>query len=193
MSTASILMLLMHTVADDHSANNLMMYDAVIAVALLAVAALCLFLEFLFVSYGLLGITALGCAIAGIVIGFDSSPAVGWALVVATPVLAAVVVTWGLQRLQNSNLVPKDAITEDAGYRHACSEMGITSGSRGILITNAMPTGRARFSGGEIDVLVEGPVASTGTLITVRRIEGPTVLVVADATVPPSASTPSSF
>lgn len=191
MSTASILMLLMHTVADDHSANNLMMYDAVIAVALLAVAALFLFLEFLFVSYGLLGITALGCAIAGIVIGFDSSPAVGWALVVATPVLAAVVVTWGLQRLQNSNLVPKDAITEDAGYRHACSEMGITSGSRGILITNAMPTGRARFSGGEIDVLVEGPVASTGTLITVRRIEGPTVLVVADAAVP--SSTPSSF
>jgi membrane-bound ClpP family serine protease len=191
MSTASILMLLMHTVADDHSANNLMMYDAVIAVALLAVAALFLFLEFLFVSYGLLGITALGCAIAGIVIGFDSSPAVGWALVAATPVLAAVVVTWGLQRLQNSNLVPKDAITEDAGYRHACSEMGITSGSRGILITDAMPTGRARFSGGEIDVLVEGPVASTGTPITVRRIEGPTVLVVADATVP--SSTPSSF
>ena len=187
MSTASILMLLMHTVADDHSANNLMMYDAVIAVALLAVAALCLFLEFLFVSYGLLGITALGCAIAGIIIGFGSSPVVGWALVAATPVLAAVVVTWGLHRLMNSGLVPKDAITEDAGYRHACSEMGITSGSRGILITDAMPTGRARFSGGEIDVLVEGPVASTGTSITVRRIEGPTVLVVADATVPSSS------
>jgi membrane-bound ClpP family serine protease len=191
MSTASLLMLLMHTVADDHSANNLMMYDAVIAVVLLAAAALFLFLEFLFVSYGLLSIAALGCAIAGIIIGFGSSPVVGWALVAATPVLAAAVTTWGLHRLMNSDLVPKDAITEDAGYRHACSEMGITSGSRGILITDAMPTGRARFSGGEIDVLVEGPVASTGTPITVRRIEGPTVLVVADATVP--SSTPSSF
>jgi hypothetical protein len=50
-----------------------------------------------------------------------------------------------------------------------------------------MPTGRARFSGGEIDVLVEGPVASAGTPVTVRRIEGPTVLVVADATVPSSS------
>lgn len=182
MSTASFLLFLVQTVADDHAAaNSLILYNAVIAVVLLALAALFLFLEFLFVSYGLLGITALGCAIAGIVIGFDSSPAVGWALVIATPVIAAVVVTWGLQRLQNSNLVSKAAITEDAGYRHACTEMGITSGSRGILITDAMPTGRARFSGGEIDVLVEGPVASTGTPITVRRIEGATVLVVADS------------
>ena len=164
MSTASFLLLLVQTVADDHAAaNSLIVYNAVIAVVLLALAALFLFLEFLFVSYGLLGITALGCAVAGIVIGFDSSPAVGWALIIATPVIAAVVVAWGLQRLQNSNLVSKAAITEDAGYRHACTEMGITSGSR------------------EIDVLVEGPVASTGTPVTVRRIEGATVLVIADS------------
>lgn len=173
-------------------ADSIIVHDALIAVVLLAVAAVLLLLEFIFVSYGLLAIAAFGCAVAGIVIGFGSSPVVGWALVVATPILAALVVTWGLRRLMRSDLVPKSAITEDAGYRHASADMGITNGSRGIMITDAMPTGRARFSGGEIDVMVEGPVASKGTPIIVRRIEGPTVLVIADSTAPPAVITPSS-
>jgi membrane-bound ClpP family serine protease len=144
------------------------------------VALILLLLEFLVVSYGLLAIAALGCAIAGIVIGFGSSPVVGWALLAATPVLAALVVAWGLRRLMRSDLVPKQAITDDAGIRHASAGLGIDTGARGVLVTDAMPTGRARFAGGDIDVLVEGPAANKGAQVTVRRIEGPTVIVVQD-------------
>jgi len=59
--------------------------------------------------------------------------------------------------------------------------MGIRIGARGTLVTDAMPTGRARFPGGDIDVQVEGAAANKGSVITVRRIEGPIVFVVEDA------------
>jgi membrane-bound ClpP family serine protease len=154
--------------------------DVLLAVGFLAVAAILLLLEFLVVSYGLLAIAALGCAITGIVLGFGQSETVGWMLVAATPILATVVVAWGLRRLVRSDLVPKQEITEDAGYRHATASLGIVVGTRGTLVTDAMPTGRARFPGGDIDVMIEGPAASKGTVVTVRRIEGASVYVVTD-------------
>ncbi len=155
------------------------MSDALWAVLLLLIGAVLLLLEFLLVSYGMLAIAAFGCAVAGIVLGFGTSPIVGWTLLGVTPVLAALVVTWGLRRLMRSDLVPKEEITEDAGYRHISDSMGITIGSHGTLVSDAMPTGRARFLGGELDVLVEGPTASHGTAVTVRRIEGATIIVTA--------------
>jgi membrane-bound ClpP family serine protease len=154
--------------------------DVLLAIALLVIAAVLLLLEFLVVSYGLLAIAALGCAIAGIVLGFGSSPAIGWALLAATPIIAAFVTAWGLRRLMRSDLVPKQEITEDAGYRHATESRGITVGAQGTLVTDAMPTGRARFPGGDIDVTIEGPAAIKGARVTVRRIEGPTVFVATD-------------
>lgn len=175
----SALPALIQVVGDGSSA--LLVSDVLWAVLLLAAAAGLLLLEFMLVSYGLLAIAACACAVAGIVLGFGSSPVVGWTLLAATPVLAVVVVTWGLRRLMRSDLVPKEEITEDAGYRHASDRMGITSGSRGTLVSDAMPTGRARFPGGEIDVLVDGPTVRSGAVVTVSRIEGPTVIVTADA------------
>lgn len=154
--------------------------DVLVAIGLLALAAVLLLLEFLVVSYGLLAIAALGCSITGIVLGFSSSPAVGWSLLGATPILAAVVVAWGLRRLMRSDLVPKQEITEDAGYRHATESLGVVIGTRGTLVTDAMPTGRARFPGGDLDVQVEGAAAMKGTVVTVRRIEGPSVIVFPD-------------
>ncbi|MBA3699365.1 MAG: NfeD family protein [Planctomycetes bacterium] len=162
-----------------------MFNDALLAVALLALAGILLLLEFLVVSYGLLAIAALGCAIAGIVLGFGSSPVVGWTLLAATPIMAALVIAWGLRRLARSDLVPKEEISGNAGYRHATESLGITVGARGTLVTDALPTGRARFPGGDIDVQVEGPAANKGTVITVLRIEGPTVVVSADPGTPP--------
>ena len=155
--------------------------DVLLAIALLLLAGGLLLLEFLVVSYGLLAIAALGCAIAGIVLGFGSSPVVGWTLLGATPILAALVTAWGLRRLMRSDLVPKEEITGNAGYHHAAERMGIRTGARGTLVTDAIPTGRARFPGGDLDVQVEGAAANKGTVITVRRIEGPIVFVTPDA------------
>jgi membrane-bound ClpP family serine protease len=166
------------TAASVSSAN---MHDVLMAVGFLAVAAILLLLEFLVVSYGLLAIAALGCAITGIVLGFGQSETVGWMLLAATPIIGTVVVAWGLRRLTRSDLVPKQAITENAGYRHATASLGIVEGTRGTLVTDAMPTGRARFPGGDIDVMVEGPAATKGTVVTVLRIEGASVFVAADS------------
>ncbi len=154
--------------------------DTILAIVFLVVAVGLLLLEILVVSYGLLAISALGFAIAGIALGFSSSPAVGWTLLAITPILTVLIVMWGFRRLQRSHLVPKDEITEDAGYRHATENMGIVIGSSGTLVTDAIPTGRARFAKGEIDVQMEGPAAMKGAKIIVKRIEGPTVIAVAD-------------
>ncbi len=72
------------------------------------------------------------------------------------------------------------AIIADAGYHHRATEAGIAAGARGELVTDAMPTGRARFSGGEADVQVLGAALPRGAAIMVLRIEGP-VVIVADA------------
>lgn len=167
--------------ASEPAAASLALGDVLLAVALLALAAFLLLLEFLVVSYGVLAIAALGCAILGIVLGFDASPTLGSVLLAAAPVLGVLVTIWGLRRLTRSALVPKQEITEDAGYRHATESRGIAVGAHGTLVTDAMPTGRARFPGGDIDVTVEGPAASKGAQVTVRRIEGPTVFVVTGA------------
>ena len=171
---------LSYLIQASEATSTVVFNDVLLAIALLAIALVLLLLEFLVVSYGLLAIAALVFAISGIVLGFGSSPVVGWTLLGATPILAAVVTAWGLRRLMRSDLVPKAEITEDAGYRHATESLGIGVGAQGVLITDAMPTGRARFAGGDIDVQVEGSSASKGTQILVLRIEGPTVLVSPD-------------
>jgi hypothetical protein len=40
-----------------------------------------------------------------------------------------------------------------------------------------MPTGRARFAAGEVDVLVHGPVLEKGATVVVLAIDGPNVTV----------------
>jgi membrane-bound ClpP family serine protease len=156
--------------------------DTLLAIVLIVVGIVLLLLEFLIVSYGLLAIGALGFAIAGIALGFSASPVVGWVLFTLTPIITAVVVMWGFKRLQRSPLVPKAEINDDAGYRHITEQLGITIGASGILVTDAMPTGRARFQNGEVDVQIIGPAAMKGDAIIVRRIEGPTVMVALHST-----------
>lgn len=165
----------------DATVDSVAVADVLLAVGLVALALILLLLEFLIVSYGMLALAALGCAIGGITLGFFTAPVVGWALVAATPPLSALICAWGLRRLVRSSLVPKQEITEDAGYRHATASLGINVGDRGTLITDALPTGRARFPGGDIDVQSEGQALAKGMVVTVRRIEGPTVFVSPDA------------
>jgi membrane-bound ClpP family serine protease len=163
------------------TSGTLAVNDALLAVALLGIAGVLLLLEFLLVSYGLLAIAAFGCALSGIIIGFGSSPVVGWTLLATAPIMAILVTLWGLKRLAKSDLVPKAAVTDDAGYRHATAAVGLTPGARGTLVTDAIPTGRARFPNGDLDVVIEGSAADKGTVVVVIRIEGPHIFVRADS------------
>ena len=58
--------------------------------------------------------------------------------------------------------VPRSEVAEDAGYRHVAERLVVGPGARGVLVTPARPTGRARFAGGECDVQVHGPVPRDG-------------------------------
>jgi membrane-bound ClpP family serine protease len=173
--------------ASEAPSAAVMFGDAFFAAMLLVIAVILLLLEFLVVSFGLLGITALGFAIAGIWLGFASSAVVGWIMLAISPVIAFYVINWGLSRLQRSHVVPKAEINDDAGYRHVSQQLGVAPGSIGTLTSDAYPTGRARFAGGEIDVLIEGPSAAKGTAIAVIRIEGPTVIARAQSLTPAPA------
>jgi membrane-bound ClpP family serine protease len=149
-----------------------------LAVALMLVALVLLLAEFLLVSFGILAVLSFACAVGAIAIAFSATPAAGWTLLVLTPPAALLVCWWGSRRLLASRLVPKAEIDGAAGYRHAAEVAGATPGAHGELVTDAMPTGRARFALGEADVTIEGPAATRGAQVTVLRIEGPQIIVI---------------
>ena len=153
-----------------------------LAVALMLVALVLLLAEFLIVSFGVLAVLSFGCAVTAIAIAFSATPAAGWTLTVLTPPAALLVSWWGSRRLLASRLVPKAEIADVAGYRHAADLAGATPGAHGDLVTDAMPTGRARFASGEADVTVEGPALMRGAPVAVLRIEGPLIIVTAKKT-----------
>lgn len=151
------------------------------AVMMLGLAAVLLAVEFLLVSWGLLAVAALGCALAACAMAFSVAPGLGYAFVIASPVAGALVTTWGLARMQRSRAVPRAEITADAGYRHAATAIGVQVGSTGVLVTDAFPASRARFAGKgggrELDVEVQGATARSGDAVVVIAISGPSVLV----------------
>lgn len=147
-----------------------------VAIALLAAALALAALEFVVVSGGLLGIGAIGCAIAAVSYAFAAGPLAGWVFTVLTPLLGIIVFKSGLQWIRRSPLVIKDEITSDAGYHHAFTGSGIGVGSQGTLVTNAFPSGRARFTGSggpvEIDVQIRGATGARGDAVTIIAVDG---------------------
>ncbi len=147
-----------------------------IASFLLLLAGLVLVAELFIVSFGALALLSLGLAIAAMVYAFSASSLVGWTFVIVAPLLGGVIVSRCLRALQRSRLVPKAEISDDAGYHHVAAALGIAIGTQGRLVTAARPTARARFAGGECDVMVDGS-AEAGAHVTVQRIAGATIYV----------------
>jgi membrane-bound ClpP family serine protease len=158
------------------SLQDILIQLALAAGLLLAALAL-MVLEFYLVSAGILTVAAVGCASVAIFFAFQTGAVAGWIFVVATPVLGVAVVTWGIKRIQESKYVPQAEIAGDAGYHHFAEGVQVAEGSYGTLVTHARPTGRARFPGGEIDVMVRGGILDKGKAVVVTRIEGPIVFV----------------
>ena len=151
------------------------------AIALLALGLALLVAEFFVVSFGLLLIGAVACAAGAIYFAFIAHELFGWALVVCTPLLAAGIARWGIQRVRRSSLVPQSEVVADAGYRHVAEQMGATEGATGEMLTPARPSGRARFAGGECDVQCRGGTLEVGASVRVVAIDGPTIFVEASA------------
>lgn len=164
--------------------------ELAVAAGLAALAIILMLLEFALVSAGLLTVLAIAAGCAAVVIAFSTSTIAGLIFLIGLPVVLLLLFRWGLARMQGSQLVTQAVITDDAGYRHRTDELGVTAGAVGALVTAARPTGRARFPGGECDVQVVGAPLDAGAAITVERIDGPTVYVVAAPAAAADASEP---
>ncbi len=148
----------------------------IVASALLAVACVVLIAELFLVSFGVLTAVSFGLAIGAVIYAFTASTTVGWIFLLIVPILGAVIVSRGMRLLQKSRLVPKAEIHGDAGYHHLTAALGIVTGAKGVLVTAARPTARARFAGGECDVMCDRS-AEAGAHVTVTSISGASVHV----------------
>jgi len=152
------------------------------AIGLLGLGLVLLILEVFVISFGLLSLLALAALAGSLYFAFQVSTLVGWLFVIIAPVLAFLIARYGIRRIKQSTVVPKEEITADAGYRHAALRLGIEVGSQGVLVTPTRPSGRARFAQGECDVYAPGLALESGDKVVVTSIEGPTVSVRPDTT-----------
>jgi len=173
-----------------------MLIQLLIAAGLLLAAVVFLILEVLVVSFGVLAVLALALAVGAIVQAFAAGDAAGWTFIVVTPILGAAVVAWGLRRLEHSRIVSHAVIGGHSGASGIAERLQIATGSRGRMLTDAYPSGRARFPGGVCDVQVEGGSLERDTPIIITGIDGPMIYVVAEThasdTADPAADSTSS-
>jgi len=148
-----------------------------LALGFLVAAVLLIVLEFFIVSGGVIGALAAISAVCSIWIGFSVHPLVGWALVIIIPIIFYNSIRMGVKRLQSSSFVPQANIEGNAGYKQVADALGIQVGSIGEMTTNAMPTGRCHFPGGEIDVAMESGSGQRMEQVIVTRIDGPEIWV----------------
>jgi len=138
-------------------------------------------LEFVLISGGAIGITAVLCAIGAIWFAFAAGPLAGWVFTLLVPICGGIAIRMCLKLMMTSNMVVQSEISGHAGYGHAASDHGVTVGASGELVTDAYPTGRARFltaSGNMyLDVTVGGAVLGKGAAVQILKIEGPVILV----------------
>ena len=147
------------------------------ALGLLVLGVVLLVLEFFVVSFGLLLAASLACAGGALYLAFVAHDAAGWTMTVSLPIVAVLVIRWGLARIRTSRLVPQAEITAEAGYHHLTEQIGVGPGSEGVMVTPAHPSGRARFPGGECDVQAQSGSLERDERVVVRRIDGPVVFV----------------
>jgi membrane-bound ClpP family serine protease len=156
-----------------------MIIDLLWSLGLMAAAVLILVAEMFLVSFGMLALVALGLAVASVVFAFRADPVAGWIMLVVAPVAAWYVMAWCMRRIRLAGLVAREEVTAAAGIRSSAARAGAVPGAEGVLLADALPTARARFAAGEVDVLVQGACLKRGARVRVAAIDGPTVQVVA--------------
>jgi membrane-bound ClpP family serine protease len=148
------------------------------SLGLALVAAMAAAAEVLFVSFGVLGAVALGCALGAILIAFQAHPLAGWALLLIAPMGIWYAIAWALRRLRSGVGAVTAELTSAGGYAQEAARLEVGPGALGEMVTDAMPTGRARFPRGELDVAAEGGALRRGDRVRVLAVEGPRVVVV---------------
>jgi len=156
-----------------------MLSTALLAIALMIAALAVLLLEMLVISFGVLAAIALALGATSVVFGFRVHDGLGWSLLLLSPLAGLYILRWGLARMRRGGMgfVAVAEVSGQAGISDAAKQVGAQIGAQGVLITDAMPTGRASFPHGDVDVAVRGPVLQRGASVVVLAIDGPTVTV----------------
>jgi len=147
------------------------------ALGLILLGAVLLAVEFLIFSWGFLSVLAGICAVIAVLIAWSISIGTGLVFIVLCLVVGIIVARIASRLFRRTALVSHKEIGGDVGYRHLAEKLGVLIGSAGELVTDALPTGRARFGQNEVDVRVEGQPLARGAKVVVLRIEGPNVFV----------------
>jgi membrane-bound ClpP family serine protease len=152
---------------------------------LLGAALLLLVLEVFVPSGGIIGVTAVVCAIAGVVSFWRVSTTWGLTSLLVVLVLAPIAFNFALRIMPHTPVGRKLILSsdEDAARRQAEAEQRRTEqeqalvGAHGRALTDLRPIGAAEIDGTRVEVTAEGGPIDAGTAVRVTSVQGSTIRV----------------
>jgi membrane-bound ClpP family serine protease len=152
------------------------------AVALLLVALAFIAAEIFLPSHGILAVFAALSALAGIILAFKVTPALG--LLATLIVLGAIpfVFYWTI-KIYPKTPVGKRVLLSEPGaaanisFEQESARLAQFVGQRGVAVTTLRPAGSVEIAGQRIDALSESEIIEINTPVEVARVSGLKVFV----------------
>lgn len=159
----------------------LVSYTAWIAVALAFAGLVLLIMEiFVIPGFGICGVLGIASIVGAVICAAPSLSVamiqLGIALLAAV-VLVIVSLKCGRTRRVWSKLILREATTTEGGYVSQPGGINALVGKSGVALTDLRPSGAALLDDKRTDVLSEGGFIKRGTMVTVIRVEGSSVVV----------------
>lgn len=145
-------------------------------IALLAAGILLIGAE-IFVPGAVIGTLGALCLVAGAVIAFTISPALGGYVTAGIVVLVAITVALWIKFFPRSRIGRSMTLSEDGKAFKASDSHTALVGREGVALSELRPSGFALIDGRRIDVITEGTLVPSGTPVRVARVEGNRVIV----------------
>lgn len=152
------------------------------AFLLLVLAAALVAAELFLPSHGILGLIAVVCALASVIIAFRVAPALGLFFGLAVVILTPLVFYWAVRlypkspigkriMLDTPRASPADRFTEES------ARLAQLVGQRGVALTMLRPAGSVELDDRRIDCVSESDIIYPGTPVEVIRVSGLKVIV----------------
>lgn len=151
----------------------------IIGLALLVVGFLLAAVEMMAPGFGLPGISAAVCLIAGVFCVTDTlaEGAFVTLMVLALLALMLAVILWLLSKGKlKSPLILREEQQKDKGYISS-ADLNYLLGKKGVAVTDLRPTGTGNFEDIRFDVVSEGKFIDKGAKLEIIRVSGAKLIV----------------